>query len=435
MSRAIYLDENEFPKSFYNVLPDLPEKIPPYVDPKTKEPASLEAMAALFPIELLKQEMNYDDRSIPIPAELREVYIERLLRPRPLVRATNLEKHLGLPPDVKIFYKREDLSPTGSHKPNTAVAQAYYGMKEGVKGYATETGAGQWGSSLAYAGMLFGMDVEVFMVRCSYEQKPYRKVMMNMFGADVKPSPSDTTQVGRKFLAEGRSSGSLGIAIAEAIERAVTTGKKYSLGSVLNHVCLHQTIIGQECIEQMKMADETPTHVFGCFGGGSNFAGIAFPFYELNRNKKAGIRLIAVEPDTVPSLTKGKYEYDHGDSAGLTPLIKMHTLGKDFMPPPIYAGGLRYHGAAPSVSLMVKHKLVEAQTVSQADVNPMAELFAKSEGIIPAPETTHAIAAVVRTALEAKRKGAAATLLFNFSGHGLLDMAAYEKPGGAGQKK
>ena len=275
MSRTYYLDENEFPKNFYNVLPDLPERIAPYIDPKTKEPASLEAMATLFPIELLKQENNYEQNYIPIPQELRDVYIERLLRPRPLMRATNLEKELKLPSDVKIFYKREDLSPAGSHKPNTAVAQAYYGMKEGVKGYATETGAGQWGSSLAYAGMLFGMDIEVFMVRCSYEQKPYRKIMMNMFGAKVLPSPSDTTNIGKKFLAEGKSSGSLGIAIAEAIERAVTTGKKYALGSVLNHVCLHQTIIGLESIAQMKMADETPTHVFGCFGGGSNFAGIA----------------------------------------------------------------------------------------------------------------------------------------------------------------
>ncbi len=429
MQRTIYLDENEFPKSFYNILPDLPEKMAPYMDPKTKEPATPQQMSVLFPMELLKQEVNFEDRYIPIPAELREVYLEKLDRPRPLMRATNLEKHLNLPSNVKIFYKREDLSVCGSHKPNTAVAQAYYAKKEGVTGFATETGAGQWGSSLAYAGSLFDLDVEVFMVRCSYEQKPYRKIMMNLFGASVLPSPSDTTNVGRQFLAEGKSTGSLGIAIAEAIERAAATGKKYSLGSVLNFVCLHQTIIGQEALKQMQSVDEMPTHVIGCFGGGSNFAGIAFPFYELNKTKNAGIKLVAVEPETVPSLTKGKFEYDHGDSAGLTPLIQMYTLGKDFMPPSIYAGGLRYHGAAPSVSLMMNKGLMSASTVGDGQIFPMAQLFAKTEGIIPAPESTHAIAETVRLALEAKKKGEAACLLFNLSGHGLMDMAAYDKSG------
>ncbi len=419
----VLLDPEELPRSYYNILPDLPVPLPPPIHPGTKEPIGPEALAPLFPMEIIRQEVS-QNRLEPIPDELREAYLQ-LGRPSPLYRATRLEKALNTP--ARIYYKREDLSPTGSHKSNTAIAQAYFAMKEGVEALATETGAGQWGSALAHATNYFGLRCKVFMVRVSYDQKPYRKVMMKMFGAEVFPSPSDQTNVGRKFLAEdGDNPGSLGIAISEALEAAVT-GKntKYSLGSVLNHVLMHQTVIGQETLAQFAKIDEEPDVMVGSVGGGSNFAGFTFPAIGERLRGKRETKFVAVEPSSVPSLTGGRYEYDFGDTAEMTPLLKMYTLGHGFVPPRIHAGGLRYHGAAPSVSLLLNEGVIEARAFDQVSTFEAGRLFAETEGLIPAPETSHAIKGVIELAREAKKAKEARVIAFNFSGHGLLDLQGY----------
>jgi tryptophan synthase beta chain len=374
-------------------------------------------------MELIKQEVS-KERWVQIPDEVKDVY--RMWRPSPLFRANNFEKLLDTP--AKIYYKYEGVSPAGSHKPNTAVAQAYYNKQEGVKRLTTETGAGQWGSALSFACNLFGIDLEVYMVRISYEQKPYRKIMMNTWGANVLASPTNKTESGRKILAEDPNSpGSLGIAISEAVERAATTeGTKYSLGSVLNHVLMHQTVIGLEAIKQMELAGDFPDTVIACFGGGSNFAGIAFPFLGLNFREGKKVRCIAAEPSSCPKLTKGQFRYDFGDTAGLTPLIPMYTLGHTFVPAPIHAGGLRYHGAGALISQLLKDKLIEAQDFHQIECFDAGVKFARTEGIIPAPESNHAIACVVNEALKAKEEGKSKTILFNLSGHGFFDMSSYE---------
>jgi tryptophan synthase beta chain len=375
-------------------------------------------------MELIKQEVS-TERFIEIPDEVRDLY--KIWRPSPLHRAYNLEKALNAP--VKIYYKNEAVSPAGSHKPNTAVAQAYYNSKEGVKRIVTETGAGQWGSALAFATQHFKIDLQVFMVKISYMQKPYRKSMMNVWNAGVIPSPSKLTDAGRQILAEDPDSpGSLGIAISEAVEMAMKDPEtKYSLGSVLNHVLLHQTIIGQEAQMQLESVDEYPDVVIGCFGGGSNFAGISFPFLGDNFKKGLKTRIVAVEPASCPKLTRGKFQYDFGDTIGLTPLLPMFTLGHNFVPAKIHAGGLRYHGAGSIVSQLLKDGFIEAQSVKQLETFEAGMLFAKTEGIIPAPETCHAIAAVIREAKKAKEEGIEKTILFNFSGHGLIDLASYDK--------
>ncbi len=421
--RRITLGENEIPEKWYNIQPDMPNKPLPPLHPATKEPVGPDDLAPLFPMELIKQEVS-QERWIEIPEEVREIY--KMWRPTPMFRAYNLEKALDTP--AKIYYKYEGVSPSGSHKPNTAVAQAYYNKAEGVKKITTETGAGQWGSALSFATQLFGIGLEVFMVKVSYNQKPYRKLLMNTWGADVYASPTDLTESGRKILEKDPDSpGSLGIAISEAIERAVSDETtKYSLGSVLNHVLMHQTIIGLEAIKQMEKAGDFPDIVIAPLGGGSNFAGIAFPFlrYKLTGNKD--VRCIAVEPASCPKLTKGEFRYDFGDTAGLTPLLPMYTLGHNFVPEPIHAGGLRYHGASVLVSQLLKDKLVEAVALHQIECFEAGVQFAKTEGIIPAPESTHGIAAVVREALKAKEEGVSKTILFNLSGHGYFDMSAYQ---------
>jgi len=419
----ILLSERELPKSWYNVAPDLPTPLAPPLNPATAQPVSPADLAVIFPMALLEQEMS-TARTIPIPEPVLDIL--RLWRPTPLVRARRLEKALGTP--AKIFYKNESVSPAGSHKPNTSVAQAYYNQQSGIKRLATETGAGQWGSALAFACNVFGLECMVYMVRCSYDQKPHRRTMMQAWGATCIPSPSDRTNAGRKILAEAPDSpGSLGIAISEAVEDAV--GRKdtnYALGSVLNHVLLHQTVIGLEALEQLKLAGAFPDIVVGCCGGGSNFAGLAFPFVPLKATGK-NIRLIAVEPTACPTMTKGVYAYDFGDKSGMTPLLKMDTLGHDFIPPGIHAGGLRYHGMAPLVSLLHRAGVVEAVSYPQLKCFEAAVTFARSEGTIVAPETSHAVACVVDEALKAKEEGKEKTILFNLSGHGHFDMAAYEK--------
>jgi len=392
--------------------------------PGTKQPLGPDDLAPLFPMELIKQEVS-QERWIDIPEEVIDIY--KIWRPSPLIRAYNFEKLLDAP--VKIYYKNESVSPAGSHKPNTAVPQAYYNYIEGVKKLTTETGAGQWGSALSFATQFFGIELQVFMVKVSYNQKPYRKSMMNTWGASVVPSPSNITDAGKKILEQDPDSpGSLGIAISEAVEAAVKDEKsKYSLGSVLNHVLLHQTIIGEEAIKQFEKTDDFPDVVIGCFGGGSNFSGISFPFLRKNLTSGENIRIIAVEPESCPKLTRGVFHYDFGDTIGMTPLLPMFTLGHNFMPPKIHAGGLRYHGAGPLVSQLLKDDLISANSVHQTESFDAGVKFARSEGIIPAPETTHAIAQVVKEANKAKEEGKQKTILFNFSGHGLVDMAAYDQ--------
>jgi tryptophan synthase beta chain len=421
--KKIFLPESEIPQRWYNILPDLPEPLPPPINPATKEPLKPEDLAKIFPMELIRQEAS-QERWIEIPDELIRVY--RMWRPTPLHRAYELEKALGTP--ARIYYKNESVSPPGSHKPNTAVAQAYFNKKEGIKRLTTETGAGQWGSALAFACNLFGLECTVYMVKVSYEQKPYRKIMMQTWGATVYPSPTNLTNSGRAVLQEDPDSpGSLGVAISEAVEDAAThEDTNYSLGSVLNHVILHQTIIGLEVEKQLEIAGEKkPDIVIGCVGGGSNFGGISMPFVR-RRLQGEDIRFIAVEPSACPSITKGLYRYDYGDVAGLTPLLMMHTLGHKFIPPRLHAGGLRYHGMAPLVSLLAKKGIVEAVSYNQNPVFEAAILFAKTEGIIPAPETAHAIKAVIDEAIKCRETGEEKCIVFNFSGHGHFDLSAYE---------
>ncbi len=418
------LSESDIPKAWYNVNADSPIPPAPVLHPATLEPVTPEFLSVLFPMGLIQQEVS-TERYIDIPEEIREVY--RLWRPTPLIRARRLEKALGTP--AHIYYKHEGVSPAGSHKPNTAVAQAFYNKIEGTNALTTETGAGQWGSALSFAGKLFDLTVEVYMVKVSYNQKPYRRIFMETFGAKVFPSPSDQTNYGRSILAQDPDNlGSLGIAISEAVEVAATSGgkKHYSLGSVLNHVLLHQTVIGQEALKQMDMAGEYPDVVIGCVGGGSNFAGIAFPFVGQNLREGRKTRIVAVEPKATPSITKGPYTFDYGDTAKMAPVVKMHTLGHDFMPAPIHAGGLRYHGMAPTVSALANSGYIQAVAVPQVSTFEAAIQFAHAEGIIPAPETAHAIRVAIDEALDAKQKGEKRVILFNFSGHGFFDMAAYE---------
>ena len=420
--KKFYLSENDIPKQWYNVQADLPKPLDPALHPGTGDPAGPDDFAPLFPMELIMQEVS-QDRWIDIPKPIIEMY--RTWRPTPLIRATNLEKALGTP--AKIFYKYEGVSPVGSHKPNTAIAQAYYNKMEGTKQIVTETGAGQWGSALAYACSQFGIDSKVFMVSASYDQKPYRKSMMQAWGGTVTSSPSTETESGKKILeGDPNSTGSLGIAISEAVEVAVQKDdSKYALGSVLNHVLMHQTVIGQEAILQMEMADAYPDIIIGCAGGGSNLAGIPSPFIP-EKLKGKNTRLIAVEPAASPSLTKGKFAYDFGDAIGMTPLMKMHTLGHTFVPNPIHAGGLRYHGMAPLISALFEAGIYEARSYNQNECFESGVLFAKNEGIIPAPEPTHAIKAAIDEALVCKETGEEKNILFNLCGHGHLDLSAYD---------
>jgi tryptophan synthase beta chain len=419
------LTPDEMPKKWYNILPDLPEPLPPPLNPVTKEPISPSELEVIFPKALIQQEMS-GERYIDIPEEILESYM-LVNRPSPLQRAYRLEQALKTP--AKIYYKREDLSPAGSHKANTALAQAYYNMKEGVTKLTTETGAGQWGSALSLACNYFGLTCRVFMVRASYDQKPYRREVIRLYGGEVYPSPSDLTEFGRKLLKENPAHpGSLGIAISEALELCVKDdGVKYSLGSVLNHVMLHQTVIGQETMLQFQKLGEQPDYMIGCVGGGSNFAGFTFPFIGQQLKKKTETEFIAVEPTSVPTLTGGKYEYDFGDTAGMSPMLMMYTLGHAFVPSPIHAGGLRYHGAAPTVSALAKAGIVKSVAYPQKEVFDAALLFTRAEGIIPAPEASHAIKAVVDKALEAKKANEEKVIAFNLSGHGLLDLAGYQQ--------
>ncbi len=419
----VLLDESEMPTQWYNIVPDLPEPPPPALHPGTHEPAGPEDFAPLFPMALIMQEVS-QDRYIDIPGEVLDVF--RLWRPSPLFRARRLEKLLDTP--AKIFYKYEGVSPAGSHKPNTAVPQAYYNHMEGITKLTTETGAGQWGSSLAFATAQFGMECEVWQVAASYRAKPHRKTMMETWGATVHPSPSEVTEFGRSLLADNPDHpGSLGIAISEAVAEAVADPSvRYALGSVLNHVLMHQTTIGEEALIQLAKVGETPDVLVGCTGGGSNFGGLSFPFL---REKMAGNMnptIRCVEPAACPSLTKGEYRYDFGDTAGMTPLMKMHTLGHDFVPDEIHAGGLRYHGMAPLVSHIYELGLVEAISIPQIECFESAIKFARTEGIVPAPEPTHAIAAAIREALHAKETGEETVILTALCGHGHFDMAAYE---------
>jgi len=424
MKTKILLDEDQMPRQWYNIQPDLPSPLDPPRHPGTGKPLVPDDLKHIFPMELIRQEMS-DQRFIEIPREVQDILL--IWRPTPLIRAHRLEKHLGTP--AHIYYKWEGVSPPGSHKPNTAVAQAYYNMKEGIERIATETGAGQWGSALAFATQHFGLACTIYMVRSSYAQKPYRKSMMQVWGAECIPSPSTKTKAGQAVLEKDpETTGSLGIAISEAVEDAAThSDTNYSLGSVLNHVCLHQTVVGQECREQLASLDEYPDVVIGCVGGGSNFAGFSFPFA---RDKLKGTRkdldFIAVEPASCPTLTKGLYTYDYGDVAGLTPLLKMFTLGHDFVPPAIHAGGLRYHGDSPIVSRLVHDGVMRAISYHQNEVFDAAQTFARTEGFIVAPETSHAVKAVIDVALACKRKGEKKTIIFNCSGHGDFDMSAYD---------
>ncbi len=416
------LDESRIPKTWYNIAADLPEPPVPPLHPGTGQPIGPDDLAPLFPMALIGQEVSAE-REIEIPEPVREIY--RQWRPAPLYRARRLEKALDTP--AKIYYKYEGVSPTGSHKPNTAVPQAFFNAEEGTKRITTETGAGQWGSSLAYAAQIFGIEVDVYMVKISFQQNPYRRSLMQTYGARCVASPSEETNSGRAILAEHPDSpGSLGIAISEAVEMAAgRDDTKYSLGSVLNHVLLHQTIIGQEAMEQMDMAGDDPDIVIGCAGGGSNFAGLAFPYVGRNIREGKKVRIIAVEPASCPTLTRGKFTYDFGDTANLTPLVKMHTLGSSFVPSPIHAGGLRYHGMSPLVSHLLDLGLIEARSQDQIECFEAGVQFARSEGIVPAPESTHAIRAAIDEALECKKNGESKTILFNLSGHGYFDMQAY----------
>ncbi len=416
------LDESQMPKSWYNLIADLPAPPPPVLHPGTLQPIGPDDLAPLFPMALIMQEVS-TEREIEIPEPVRDIY--RQWRPSPLYRARRLEKALGTP--ARIYYKYEGVSPAGSHKPNTAVPQAFYNKEAGVKRIATETGAGQWGSSLAFAGALFDIEVEVFMVRVSYQQKPYRRALMETWGATCTPSPSERTAAGRAILAKRPDHpGSLGIAISEAVEIAAQRDDtKYALGSVLNHVLLHQTVVGLEAMTQLEMADDYPDVVVGCTGGGSNFAGIAFPFLGAQLRGGKSVRIVAVEPAACPSLTRGQYAYDFGDTAHLTPLTKMHTLGSTFTPPGFHAGGLRYHGMAPLVSHVKQLGLIEARAYHQLSCFEAGVLFARVEGILPAPEANHAVRGAIDEALRCKEEGVSRAILFNLCGHGHFDMQAY----------
>jgi len=416
------LQESELPRQWYNIVPDLPSPPPPPLHPGTKQPVGPDALTPLFPMALIQQEVS-PDRFIDIPEQVVDVY--RLWRPTPLFRARRLEKDLGTP--ARIYYKYEGGSPAGSHKPNTAVPQAYYNAQEGVTKLTTETGAGQWGSALAFASALFGLECEVWQVRASYDQKPYRRLLMEAYGATVHPSPSDLTAAGRAVLAEHPdSTGSLGIAISEAVEAAAPDpAVRYSLGSVLNHVLMHQTVIGEEAIKQLALAGDTPDLIIGCTGGGSNFSGLMFPFLRETLAGKMNPVLRAVEPAACPSFTRGVYAYDFGDTAGLTPLLKMHTLGHDFVPDPIHAGGLRYHGMSPLLSHIYELGLIEAVAKPQSECFAAGLRFARTEGILPAPEPTHAVAACIEEALRCKETGEEKVILTALCGHGLLDLSAY----------
>jgi len=422
MDTKILLPESRIPKQWYNIIPDMPGPLAPVIHPGTLQPVTPADLLPLFPMGLIEQEVS-PQRWIDIPDEIREIY--RLWRPSPLFRAHRLERALGTP--AKIYYKYEGGSPAGSHKPNTAIPQAYYNKIAGTRRIATETGAGQWGSSMALACQMFGLECTVYMVKVSFNQKPYRKSMMQLWGAEVVPSPSPRTNAGRAILAKDPdSNGSLGIAISEAVEDAATReDTRYALGSVLNHVCLHQTVIGLEAKEQLALAGDYPDVVIGCHGGGSNFAGIAFPFAA---DKAAGkqVRILAMEPTSCPTLTRGLYAFDYGDTAKMAPIARMYTLGHDFMPPGIHAGGLRYHGASPLVSQLVHAGVAEARAVPQTACFEAAVLFSRSEGIIPAPESSHAIRGAIEEAQRAKEEGKERVILFNLSGHGHVDMAAYD---------
>jgi tryptophan synthase beta chain len=420
----ITLAESEIPTHYYNIMADLPEPLAPPLHPGTREPVGPELLAPIFPMELIRQEVSMEPK-IEIPGEVRDIY--RLYRPSPVFRARALEEFLGTP--AHIYYKSEHVSPVGSHKLNTALMQAYANKKEGVKRLATETGAGQWGCALACACQLMGLECMVYMVRASYDQKPYRRIMMKTYGADVVASPSSLTEVGRRIRAEAPDSpGSLGVAISEAVEDAAgRDDSKYALGSVLNHVLLHQTVIGQEALKQMEIAGEYPDIIIGCHGGGSNFAGLAFPFLKDKlKGRRNGLRVIAAEPRACPSLTEGAREYDFGDVAGSTPLMLMHTLGHKFIPPPVHAGGLRYHGSAPIVSHLLAMKMIEAEAYHQGEVFQSAVEFARCEGTIPAPESAHAVHSAMVHALLARASGDRKVILFNLSGHGHFDLAAYD---------
>jgi tryptophan synthase beta chain len=420
----IHLDERDMPQQWYNIQADLPVPLPPPLHPGTKQPIGPADLAPLFPMGLIRQEVSRE-RYVDIPEEVQEIY--RVWRPTPLVRARRLEKALDTP--AHVFYKWEGVSPAGSHKPNTAVPQAYYNRIEGVKRLTTETGAGQWGSALAFACSLFGMECKVYMVRVSYDQKPYRRLLMEAWGGTCVPSPSPETRSGRAVLERDPDSpGSLGIAISEAVEEAASRDDtNYSLGSVLNHVMLHQTVIGLETQRQLELAGEYPDVIYGCVGGGSNFAGLALPFVRDKIVEGKRTRVVAVEPAACPSLTRGLYRYDFGDSAGLTPLLKMHTLGHDFMPPPIHAGGLRYHGMAPILCHLLDLGLIEAEAHHQTAVFESAVLFARTEGHLPAPETAHAIHAAVEEARRCRESGEARTIVLGASGHGHFDLTSYQK--------
>ncbi len=423
METTFLLSQSDIPKHWYNVQADLPAPLPPTLHPLTLQPAGPDDLAPLFPMEIILQEVS-QERYIDIPEPVREVF--KIWRPTPLIRAVRLEKALGTP--AKIFYKYEGTSPTGSHKPNTAVAQAFYNQMQGVKRITTETGAGQWGSALAMACNFFSIECKVFMVKVSYHQKPYRRSVMQLFGAEVVASPSEETESGRQILAQDpESPGTLGIAISEAVEVAIKNeDTKYSLGSVLNHVLMHQTIIGEETIMQMDKANAYPDVVIGCVGGGSNFGGLMLPFMRHKLVDGANIRFIAVEPMACPTMTKGIYAFDYGDTAKLAPVVKMDTLGHDFVPPGIHAGGLRYHGVAPLLAALHRQGLIEARAYYQIPVFEGAALFTRTEGIIPAPESAHAVRAAIDEALDAKEKGEERVILFNLSGHGFLDLAAYD---------
>jgi tryptophan synthase beta chain len=421
-TRKYLLPESEIPQAYYNIAADLPVPPPPVLHPGTGQPIGPDDLAPLFPMALILQEVS-TEREIEIPEPVRDAY--RIYRPSPLIRARGLERALDTP--ARIYYKYEGVSPAGSHKPNTAIAQAFYNGQEGIKKLSTETGAGQWGSALAMACAFFGMECQVFMVRVSYDQKPYRRALMEAYGASVAPSPSTLTNTGRAILAEHPDTpGSLGIAISEAVEvAAMHDDVKYSLGSVLNHVLLHQTVIGEEALRQMDMAGDYPDVVIGCTGGGSNFAGLAFPFAGRKLRYGQSTRILAVEPAACPSLTRGRYAYDFGDTAHLTPLVKMHTLGHTFIPAGIHAGGLRYHGMAPLVSHLLRLNVLEATAIEQLDTFAAGIQFARAEGIIPAPESSHAVAAAIQEALRCKEEGTSRSILFGLSGHGHFDMQAY----------
>jgi tryptophan synthase beta chain len=423
--KRVTLGIEDIPRRWYNILPDLPEPLAPPLNGQTNEPMKPEELAVIFPRALLEQEMS-TDRYIDIPEEVREKYII-LNRPSPLQRAFNLERALNTP--AKIYFKREDLSPTGSHKTNTSVPQAYYNMKEGMERLTTETGAGQWGSALSLACNMFDLQCEVYMVRISFDQKPYRRNVMETYGAKVYPSPSTRTEAGKKMLEKDPNTpGSLGMAISEAVEMAVKDDlTNYSLGSVLNHVMLHQTVIGEEVIKQLELLDITADYMIGCTGGGSNFAGFTFPMIGKKLKGEVDTEIIAVEPESVPTLSAGKFEYDYGDTAGYTPLLMMYTLGHNFVPPSIHAGGLRYHGMAPTVSLLTKTGVVKPVTYDQTETFDAGVLFSRTEGIIPAPESNHAIKAAIDKAIEAKKNNEEKTIVFNLSGHGLLDLTGYDK--------